>query len=489
MSWDRGAVADYDAWEALGNPGWNWPNFIAAMESTENFQRLNNTPFGTEGVGYGGPIDTLINKVVPPQQDGFIPALKSLGVKENLNSLGGDNIGVMFQPSNILASNWTRSYAPTFLWTVAGPRVEVRTNVTVSKVVLEKSSNGTVTATGVLLEGGETISANKEVILSAGSVQSPQLLELSGIGQPAILSAAGIDVILNSSGVGENLQDHLRIQNSYELAPSYPSFDELRINATYAAEQLALYYANQISEWDYTGSGYAYLTWSQVLGSNGTSLIDLARKSADISNVVDAKKLEYLTSSNYSSTVPQLETIFSDGYTGAASYPANGTADYGQLYFTLISVIQHPFARGSIHINASNPSGHPIINPNYLSNPYDLQAVIEATKFNRKVAQTSALQKYWISEHDPGLNVTTEAEWEAFARNTTLSIYHPLGTCAMLPQSEGGVVDSELLVYGTSNLRVVDASLIPIQPSGHLQTMVYGIAELAAGIIGEKWKK
>ncbi|KAK4545937.1 hypothetical protein LTR36_002501 [Oleoguttula mirabilis] len=482
MTYDRGAMADYDAWEELGNPGWNWQSMYAAMMAAEDWQPQGGQ-YIDPGVGEGGPIEALVNRVIPPQQNGFIPALESFGVPNNNHSLAGNNIGVMTQPSNILASNYTRSYSPTYLWTVAGRNLQVMVNTTVSKLVLE-SCNDTLKATGVDI-GGRVITATKEVILSAGSVQSPQLLELSGIGQSSVLSAAGIDVLLDLPGVGENFQDHLRIQNSYQLKPGYPSFDELRYNTTYAAEQLGLYHANATSEYDYTGSGYTYITWDQALG-NDSALVKLAQDSADPNSVVDQKKLSYYAG-NASSTVPQLEVIFSDGYTGAAGYPAVGSSQYGDKFFTLIAVIQHPFARGSIHINASNPSGHPIIDPNYLSKPYDLQAVVEAAKFNRKIAQTSSLQTYWTTEHEPGLNVTTDEQWLAFARNTTLSIYHPMGTCAMLPRNESGVLSSSLLVYGTSNLRVVDASVIPVQPSGHLQTMVYGIAERAAKIIRDRW--
>lgn len=482
MTYDRGAVADYDAWEQLGNPGWDWESMYAAMTMADNWQPQDGQ-YENPGVGVGGPIEALINRVIPPQQDGFIPALESLGVPNNNRSLAGNNIGVMTQPSNILESNYTRSYSPTYLWTVAGPNLQVVVNTTVSSIVLD-SCNGTLKATGVNI-GGQNIAATKEVILSAGSVQSPQLLELSGLGQKSVLSAAGIEQVLELPGVGENFQDHLRIQTSYQLKSEYPSFDELRFNATYTAEQLALYYANETSEYDYTGSGYAYVTWNQAL-CNDSALVRLARASADSDNVVDQKKLSYY-SGNSSTTVPQLEIVFSDGYTGAAGYPANGTAEYGDKFFTLIAVIQHPFSRGSIHINSSAPSGHPVIDPNYLSKPYDLQAVVEAAKFNRKIAETSSLRTYWTTEHEPGLNVTTDEQWLAFARNTTLSIYHPMGTCAMLPKNESGVVDPSLLVYGTSNLRVVDASIIPIQPSGHLQTMVYGIAERAAKIIRDQW--
>ncbi|KAI3393710.1 hypothetical protein diail_3805 [Diaporthe ilicicola] len=487
MTWDRGSVPDYDAWEALGNPGWNWEHFITAMLKVENFDRTNNE-YGDEGVGTGGPIQTLINRFVPPQQRGFIPALESLGVQNNLNSLGGDPLGVMIQPSNIRESNYTRSYAIDYL-PLAGPNLVIRNGTTVSNVVLSKGNGSELlVATGINISGS-IVEAKKEVILSTGSFQTPILLELSGIGDPSVLAEAGIDALLALPGVGSNLQDHIRIQNSYRLKPNYTiSFDELRTNATYAAQQLALWEDGQYSAYDYTGSGYAYLTWAQALGNESSELVDLARQAADPGSIVDQHKLAYLTTT-LSAQVPEVEFIFSDGYTGVKGAPPAGSVDFDSHFFTLIAVVQHPFSRGSVHINASDPTGKPIINPNYVSNPYDLRAIVEATKYSRKIAQSVGLSKPWSEEYEPGLDVTSEAAWEEFARNTTLSIYHPLGTCAMLPRDDGGVVSPDLVVYGTSNLRVVDASVIPIQPSGHIQTMTYGVAELAAAKIVDQYTK
>jgi choline dehydrogenase-like flavoprotein len=482
MTWDRGAKADYDAWEQLGNEGWNWENFIAAMEAVETFKP--DPRYDGGGVGYDGPIHTTINRIIPPHQKGFIPALEGLGVPENKESLNGDPLGVMTQPSNVRASNYTRSYSPTYL-SIAGPNLHVKTNTTVSKLSICEGDHGLV-ANGVYI-GDELIMATQEVILSAGSIQSPQLLELSGIGQEEVITAAGIEHILSLPGVGENLQDHLRIQTSYYLKDQYTSFDDVRVNTTLAAEQLSLWRSNEVSLYDYTGSGYTYMTWDQALGSNGSArMAALARESADLTNPVDAKKLEYLTTS-LNASVPELEVIFSDGYTGVRGVPA--VANHTTRFFSLIAVVQHPFSRGSIHINASSPDGKPVIDPNYLSKPYDLQAAKEAAKYNRRIAQTPELRKFWVAEYEPGLDVVqTDEQWLSYARNNTLSIYHPMGTCHMGSLKNGGVVDKDLKVHGVAGLRIVDASVIPIQPSAHIQTMVYGIAEIAAKKIAEEYR-
>lgn len=443
------------------------------MEAVETFKP--DPRYDGGGVGYDGPIQTTINRIIPAHQEGFIPALESLGVAENKESLNGNPIGVMTQPSNVRASNYTRSYSPTYL-SIAGPNLHVRTNTTVSK--LSVCTEDGVTVNGVYI-GDDLIHATQEVILSAGSIKSPQLLELSGIGQEEVITAAGIEHVHSLPGVGENLQDHLRIQTSYYLNDQYASFDDLRVNTTLAAEQLGLWRSNEESLYDYTGSGYTYMTWQQALGANGSAaLTTLAHASADPTNPVDAKKLSYLTTA-LNSSVPELEVIFSDGYTGVRGVPA--VANHTTRFFSLIAVIQHPFSRGSIHLNASTPAGKPVINPNYLSKPYDLHAAAAAAKYNRRIAQTPALRKFWASEYEPGLDtVQTDAEWLEYARKNTLSIYHPMGTCAMGPLEHGGVVDADLKVHDVKGLRVVDSSVIPIQPSAHIQTMVYGIAEIAA---------
>lgn len=174
----------------------------------------------------------------------------------------------------------------------------------------------------------------------------------------------------------------------------------------------------------------------------------------------------------------------SDGYTGLKGYPPKGTALYGKGLFSLLPVVMQPLSRGTVHINATNLLGKPIIDPNYLSNEYDLQAAIAAIKKCQQIATTPPLSEVLDSEYGPGLNnVNTDDEWKNFVLNTTLTIYHPVGTYAILPRKAGGVVDSKLKMYGTRNLRIVDASIMPVLISAHLQTAMYGIAEMAAKVI------
>jgi len=295
-----------------------------------------------------------------------------------------------------------------------------------------------------------------------------------------MIQDAGIAQLLELPGVGENLQDHIRIQSTYQLKDNYISIDVLKYNTTYSSEQLQLWIDGEVSLYDYTGSAYSFLNWNQTTG-NDSVLLSLARQAVSSSASPSlGKHLEWMMDP----TVSQLETIMSDGYSGVKGYPATGTPLYGKGFFSLVAAVMHPLSRGSVHINASDPLGKPIIDPKYLSNEYDIQAAITAIKKNREIALTPPLRDVWTSEYEPGLNnVKTDAEWRDFVLNATLSIYHPIGTCAMLPEEDGGVVDSKLMVYGTTNLRVVDASIMPVLISAHMQTAVYGIAEMAAQFI------
>ncbi|TEA18710.1 Dehydrogenase citC [Colletotrichum sidae] len=476
MSYDRSAAVEYDSWEALGNDGWNWETMIAAMKKSENFTGINTDTYGSAGVGDGGPVKAVINRIIPEHQESWIPTMNALGIKTNLESLGGNPLGVMYQPSSIDATHYNRSYSANAYVPIAGSNLEILSDTVVTKINLE-AVGSEQQATGVTLQNGTIIGAGKEVILSAGTIQSPGLLELSGIGQASVLEAAGVEQIIDLPGVGENLQDHLRIQSSYQLKPEYTSFDILRSNATYAAEQLALWNAGEVSLYDYTGSGYTFTTWAQALG-NDSRMVSLARTAAgEDPSIVDRKKLEFMSDP----TVPQLEVIFSDGYTGVKGYPASTSPLFGKGFFTLIAAIMHPMSRGTIHINPDDAAGKPVINPNYLAHEHDLEAAVQAIKYCRKIATTEPMASIWESEYEPGLEaVRTDEQWREFALNTTLSIFHPVGTCSMLPREDGGVVDADLKVYGTSNLRVVDASVIPLLISAHVQTAVYGIAEIAA---------
>jgi choline dehydrogenase-like flavoprotein len=481
LSWDRGAAADYDAWEELGNPGWNADSMFPAMRHAEEYH-ITPANGSAELVGYGtdGPINFVINRLAPPQQEQFFPAMQSLGLSQTERYLDGQMIGYMRHTSNIQPSNYTRSYSTAYL-ADAPENLHVLLDTEVAKFNINNAAD----ATGVTLKNGSVIHASKEVILSAGTIQSAQLLELSGVGQKAVLEAAGVKHKVELSGVGENLQDHVRIVNTYQLRDNYTTPDILRLNTTYAAEQLARWRHNETGLYDSTSSGYAYLQWDQVL-DDASLLVAQANSSANTSNVIDVKKLQNLE--DLSKLVPQAEVLFSDGYLGAKGYPAANSSLYGSSFFALIGVLQHPLSRGSSHITSANFTTKPRFDPNYLSNSYDLYGVAHIAKYLRTIAQTPPMSYAWTAEYEPGLDVVdSDEDWLEYAQSNMASIWHPVGTCAMLPKEDGGVVSAELKVYGVQRLRVVDASIMPALVSGHIQSGVYGIAERAAEIVGDEW--
>ncbi|RYP09615.1 hypothetical protein DL764_001157 [Monosporascus ibericus] len=482
MTYDRAAAVEYDDWEGLGNDGWNWDAFQRAMLKAENFTGVNTEHYGQDGVGTSGPVKAVINRNIPAHQETWIPTMQGLGIEHNLESLNGSVNGVMYQPSSIDPDRWVRSYSANAYLPLSGPNLAIWTNTRVAKVNLKKAKCGAQHATGVTLTNGTTVAARREVILSAGSLQTPGLLELSGIGRKSVLSAAGIKQLVDLPGVGENLQDHIRLSTSYQLKDGFTSFDKLRYDPAFAAEELARYLAGNPGMYDYTGSAYAFANWAQALGDDAAAdLLALAEAAvAEDASTANALKLKRMSDPQ----VPQLEIIFSDGYTGVKGYPAASSELFGANIFTLITAIMHPFSRGSVHIGSASVADNPVINPNYLSHEYDVEAAVQAVKYARKIAATEPMASLWTAEYEPGLEAAqTDDEIREYVRRTVLSIFHPVGTAAMLPKKDGGVVDARLRVYGTKNLRVVDASVMPVLISAHIATAVYGIAEMAAEMI------
>ncbi|KAK3290360.1 choline dehydrogenase [Chaetomium fimeti] len=469
LCYDRASAPEYEAWGELGNPGWGWNTMINAMTKSENFTGTDN-----DRHGYTGPIRNYYNRVIYPVLQFWQPAMSKLGVNVNdNNNMGGEPIGVMFQPTNIDTTKHTRSYSASSYLPLAGSNLVVKTSTRVAKVNMVKCRGSVYRATGVTLPGGQIIRAKKEVIVSAGSVQSPGLLELSGVGQPAVLEAAGVTPLVDLAGVGENYQDHIRMSNTYQLKDGIDSFDNLIFDnaGANATGEMQKWLNGERSLYEYTTAAYSFVNWEQL--SLGTQMKSLAHSIFGSSaNVIDDKKLQFLDNAR----VPSVEYIYEANFVGALGYT-------GGKFITLISTVMHPFSRGSVHIDSKHPHGKPVIDPNFMNNEYDHKALVEAAKFARQIANTEPIKSVWKAETEPGETVQTDEQWLAYAKKTMGSFYHPVGTCAMLPRDDGGVVDAELRVYGTTNLRVVDNSIIPIIPSAHIQTAAYGIAEVAAAKI------
>ncbi|OHE92931.1 choline dehydrogenase [Colletotrichum orchidophilum] len=239
----------------------------------------------------------------------------------------------------------------------------------------------------------------------------------------------------------QNLPDLISIQSSYELKSNYTGY---------------VCCEGMTSMYEYPGGKCTFINRNQALSDEDEGeLLGLAETAiGGTDNPVGKEKLH-------------------DGFSGVKGYPTSVNAGHGKDYFTLIAATMHPLSRGNFHANPENPRGPPLINPKYLSNEYDSQAAIQAIKKYRQVALRESLRSTWVSEYEPGLNTTTDAQRRAFALKTTLSIHHPVGSCVMLPKADGRVIDPLFRVYKIENLRVVDASIMPVLILAHIQTTVY----------------
>ena len=278
---------------------------------------------------------------------------------------------------------------------------------------------------------------------------------------------------LFAAGVGENYQDHIRVSNAYRLKENQTSTDPLIYDnqGKMATEQLGLWMDKKASLYDLTSSAYSFVNWRQATANETTDaqLLRLAQADAGPTpGAVDRKKLDFLQDAS----VPALEIVMENNYVGEKGYP-------GGAFITIIATLMHPLSRGSVHVGPKAPH-NPTIDPRYLSKAHDVRGLVEAAKFARRIAETEPMRSLWASEFEPGPEVKTDEQWRSFVVKAMESFYHPVGTSALLPEKDGGVVGPNLVVYGTANLRVVDASIIPVILSAHPQTAVYGIAEVAA---------
>ncbi|CAE6464778.1 unnamed protein product, partial [Rhizoctonia solani] len=368
------------------------------------------------------------------------------------------------------------------------PNFIVPTEAQATKIEFGSSAsdkNDKVTATGVSFVHNSTsysVKARKEVILSAGAFQTPQLLELSGIGNSSILQQNGITTLVDLPGVGENLQDHLLIPSTYELKPGPTTLDILRNNASYAGDAQAQYAATHDGIYTASTSTLAFINLDNIVTPTELSnMIAKLDREIAVGRTTKLQKSQYSIQKDWlKKKVGSLEVVLTQAYGGAGTPKAN------TYYASIQMVIQHPFSRGSVHINSSGPLKPPEINPNYFTNSIDQEILVQALKFGLKIYQTEPLASFVITRQDPPPETSSDEEYTEYTKSNVRTIFHPIGTPTLAPRAIGGVVDTTLKVYGTSNVRVVDASIIPIHMGTHISRTVYGIGERAATIIADK---
>ncbi|KII83632.1 hypothetical protein PLICRDRAFT_47109 [Plicaturopsis crispa FD-325 SS-3] len=492
MQLARGRKGEYDAFEKLGNPGWNWEGLLEYFKKSETFTYKESdiekydVQLDPNAHGTSGPIQRIFPRWISEQHFNFIEAFKALGVPYNRECNNGDNTGVWTNSCAIDPVSATRSSAATGYYEPNRSKSNLVTILGARATrVIFKSGDGNKVAEGVeYIQDGKTIvaTAKKEVILAAGTYQTPQLLELSGIGAKKVLEANKIPVLIDLPGVGNNLQDHLWTTLTAEMDSKYESLDTLLNDPARAGAEWQLYESKKEGMFASITSVFAFLPRNLI--SNDSTILQSAKGltldhvpgiSSGAKKAFELQK-EWLTGDE---PYPFLEIAQIPAF-----FPALGTtAAPGKTYFTFFVGLAHPFSRGSVHIGSSDPTANPVIDPRYLDNDVDTEIMINGLKIARKAIATPALNSVITQEITPGPDVQSDADLKNYIRDTMLTTYHPTGTASMFPREEGGVVDPTLKVYGTENLRIVDASIIPIQISAHVQASLYAIAEKAADII------
>ena len=429
----RGQPEDYDHWRALGNEGWGWKDVLPAFIRMEH-----NTRGASEYHGADGPQWCSDIGVKHELMEAIIRAGEELGAPRNDDFNGARQEGVGYYQL-FTRRGWRCSSAAGYLRPARKrPNLEVRTEAQATRVLFEGKR-----AVGVeYVQGGEKREARaREVILSAGAIQSPQLLLLSGLGAGRHLQAMGIPVVAELPGVGENLQDHLQLRLIYKVAKPITTNDQLA--SVFGRVRMGL-------DWIVSRKG------PLAVGINQGGLFGRLMPEAKTPDIQF-----------------HFATVSAD-VAGGAPHPWSGCT---------FSVCQlRPESRGTIRLASRDPLAAPAMQPNYLSTPADRRYAVESLRYARRLATTGALSPYLTEEYRPGAALQTDDELLGFARQYGQTIFHPSGTCRM-GTDPLAVVDPQLKVRGVDGLRVVDCSIMPTLVSGNTHAPVVMIAEKAAAMI------
>ncbi|KAH7313719.1 GMC oxidoreductase [Stachybotrys elegans] len=478
MAYTRAQTSQIDLWETLGNEGWNWENLFPYYLKSEGFQVpaesravAGHLTYSPEFHGLEGP---LLTGWMYPMTNGTLTStindtMKAMGVPWNQDVNGGNMSGYSIFPATInqdlnVREDAARAYYYPFQ--AKQPNLHVLLNTQVTRVTWDKfASIPTAQGVEITSSNGTTsvIKANKEVILSAGALVSPLLLELSGIGNPDILSKHGIETVVDLPTVGENLQDQMNNGLQFNIANNFDGTEK-----------------NTMVVYPTAGEVFGERT-SSVSARLKASLPLYAEKVASINgNITSASDLLEFFQLQYDLIFDREGKSTQTPIAEVLLYESNGVWD--SEYWGLL-----PFSRGNVHINSANTTANALINPNYFMLDWDMTEQAGGADFIRRMYTTAPFSDLVGSEILPGFksvpqNASVE-QWSGYLKSSYRSNFHPVGTAAMMPREKGGVVDADMKVYGTANLRVMDASVLPFQVCGHLVSTLYAVAERLADII------
>jgi choline dehydrogenase-like flavoprotein len=479
MVYVRGNKEDYDGWKVLGGPGstWDWNGMLPYFKKATHFNPPNpelakqfNMTYDPNAWRVQNP-DSKLEASYPsgvfanvlPMYDAMA---KMPGVPIPKDGAGGKH-GLFWNPHSMDDQKYWRSYARTAHYdNIQRPNYHVITMHKVTKILFQGKST---VASGVEYLSREdptnsklTVKARKEVILSAGAVHTPQLLQLSGIGPEELLKQANIPTLVDLPGVGQNFQDHAFIVVTYQWAnngtgPPGP-------NLTAIGDPLTAY-GPTIGAW---------LSMPVVSPQNYQTLA--ARYEAQSPGAYLAPGTDASVVAGYAE-FQRLHAKMLRSPDSTFMWLPLANAPF------LLPVAQHITSMGTINIDPANPTAEPVVDYRALSNPIDMDIVIEMIQFWRRYIRSAAFAAYGPIELTPPPDMNGDALKQWIRDNYISSVYHPIGTASKKPRRLGGVVDEELLVHGTRRLRVVDASVVPLLPAANTQQTVYMLAEKAVDMI------
>ncbi|KAK3303792.1 uncharacterized protein B0T15DRAFT_541265 [Chaetomium strumarium] len=493
----RGTAEDYDRWGSFfgSKSHWSWQNLLPYFQRALNFAPPDDAVTKSANITYDKSFWGNTSGVYAgwpsfqyPGTSAQVDAFKGIPGVTFVNDSGSGKPGVYWYPTFMDPKLVQRSYARTGHHDKAANRTNYHlvTGSKVNRIILNGNTATGITfvpvgsTTGSATNRSTVVGARKEVILAAGGIHSPQILQLSGIGPRKLLSSANITTVVDLPGVGQNFQDHPMLTASYVYRnfTIHPSPEDLFLNASFSAWASAVWSANRTGPNSIaTGNAAAWLPFPVI-----------SPRSSSISSM--------LSSQNHSAYLPpDTDPTVLAGYRAQmlsyATALRNNNSAFGNLIITGGAasgaiVDLHPLSRGTVTINRSSPHDtEPLVDYRALSNPLDGAVMTDILRFARRYHLENPLTAAWdATEFAPGLEVATDEQFgEYLAESVSPSEFHPAGTCAMLPRELGGVVDEELRVYGVRGLRVVDASIMPTLPGGNTCQTVYAVAEKAADLI------
>ncbi|MGH1330216.1 MAG: GMC family oxidoreductase [Paracoccaceae bacterium] len=434
MLYLRGQSADFDHWRQLGNTGWGWDDVLPYFKKSEDY-----VEGPSEMHGSGGEWRVENQRLHWDVLDDFMEAASQAGIPKTDDFNAGDNEGVGYFKVN-QRSGWRWNTAKAFLRPVnARESLKIETHAQVERIVIEEGR-----AIGVRYrQNGEVVEARAgaEVILSAGAVGSPQILQLSGVGPGALLQTHGIAVEHDQPAIGENLQDHLQIRCAYKVSGAKTL--NTMANSLFGKAKIGLEYALK-------RTGPMSMAPSQ-LGAFARSRPDLATPDLEY-------HVQPLSLGAFGGDLDPFDAI---------------TASVCNL---------RPESRGHVRIASPDPTAHPVIQPNYLSAPADRQVAADAIRLTRRIMEQPAMARYRPDEFKPGAEMTSDEELARAAGDIGTTIFHPVGTVRMGADA-AAPLDPQLRLRGIKGLRVVDASVMPRITSGNTNSPTIMIAEKAADMI------